>query len=428
MTAQFSIKDGKPWKGKFFTIWGGQAFSIMGSQLVQFALVWYLTVQTGSAVVLATASMVGMLPNIILGPFVGALVDRWNRRRIMILSDSLIAVATVILAGLFALGSVEIWHIYALLFVRALGGTFHSNAMNASTALLVPVEHLTRVQGLNQMLTGGLNIISAPLGALLLSILPLQGVLAIDVVSALIAVVPLFFYQVPQPNRLNSQDQQTTVWVDFKEGLRYIRSWRGLMVIGLMTVGINFTILPAFSLLPLLVKDYFGGNAAQLGLVEAAMGIGVFLGGGLLGIWGGFDRKIQTSMFGLIGMGVGTLILAFAPASSLHLAVFGALLAGMMEPITMGPFLAVIQSNVEPDMQARVFSLMISIGTATAPLGLMIAGPFAEQQGIQTWYLLGGALCILMALFGLSNSAVMNLENQRSVEVGRLSGVSQKAG
>jgi len=428
MTAQFSIKDGRSWKVPFFTIWGGQAFSILGSQLVQFALVWYLTVQTGSAIVLATASMAGMLPNVILGPFVGALVDRWNRRRIMIISDSLIALATVLLAVLFALGVVEIWHIYALLFIRSLGSTFHGNAMNASTALLVPVEHLTRVQGFNQMLNGGLNIVSAPLGALLLNYLPLQGVLAIDVSSALVAIVPLFFFNIPQPERPNSPDQKTTVWIDFKQGLQYILGWRGLMIIGLMTVGINFTILPAFSLLPLLVKNYFGGNAAQLSMVEASMGIGVFLGGALLGVWGGFDRKIKTSMIGLAGMGAGTLILALAPSSSLYLAIAGALLAGLMEPITMGPFFAIIQANVEPEMQARVFALMTCVGTAIAPIGLMVAGPIAEQFGIQVWFFVGGGLCILMALLGLCVPAVMNIEEQRSIGIRNLERVSQKAG
>jgi len=167
VATQFSTNDNKPWKPAFFTIWGGQALSILGSQLVQFALIWYLTILTGSATALATAALVGMLPNIILGPFIGALVDRWNRRRVMLASDSLVALATVALAILFALDLVQVWHIYVVMFIRALAGTFHSNAMSASTTLMVPVEHLTRVQGLNQLLNGGLNVAAAPLGALL---------------------------------------------------------------------------------------------------------------------------------------------------------------------------------------------------------------------------------------------------------------------
>jgi len=412
MATQFSIQDNKPWKRTFFTVWSGQAISILGSQLVQFALIWYLTVQTGSATVLATATLVGMLSNVVLGPFIGTLVDRWDRRRTMILADSIEALATMVLALLFALNIVEIWHIFVILFIRSLAGAFHVNAMHASTSLMVPVEQLTRIQGLNQLLEGGLNVVAAPLGALLLGMLSMQGILFLDVTTALFAILPLFFIQIPQPERNAEGTEKTTVWTDFKAGLRYMLGWPGLLIVGLMTVGINFTIIPAFSLLPLMVKNYFGGNAIHLSWVESAMGAGMILGGVLLSIWGGFSRKILTSLIGLIGMGVGTLILALAPASSISFAVGAALLIGFMTPMTMGPFFAIIQSTVEPDMQARVFSLLSSVGTGIVPIGLMIAGPVADQVGIQAWFLLGGILCIFMAVVGLFIPAVMNIEKK----------------
>ena len=414
MATQFSVQDNKPWKRTFFTIWSGQALSILGSQLVQFALIWHLTIKTGSATVLATASLVGMLPNVVLGPFIGTLVDRWNRRRIMLIADSIVALATLLLVALFALDVVEVWHIYAVIFIRSLASTFHGNAMSASTSLMVPVEQLTRIQGLNQLLNGGLNVVAAPLGALLLGMLPMQGILSIDVITALFAILPLAFIHVPQPERNAVDAEKTTVWTDFKAGLRYMISWPGLLIIGLMTVGINFTIIPAFSLLPLMIKDYFGGSAIHLSWVESAMGAGMIVGGVLLGLWGGFSRKILTSMVGLMGMGAGTLILALAPSSAMSLAVGGALLVGLMTPITMGPFFAVIQSTVEPEMQARVFSLLSSVGTAIAPLGLIIAGPVADRVGIQAWFLLGGILCIFMAVTGLFIPAVMNMEKKEN--------------
>ncbi|NMC54179.1 MAG: MFS transporter [Chloroflexi bacterium] len=155
------------------------------------------------------------------------------------------------------------------------------------------------------------------------------------------------------------------------------------MIASLGTVAINFTIIPAFSLLPLMVKNYFGGSAIQLGYVESAMGIGTIVGGALLGVWGGFLRKIVTTMVGLMGMGIGTLLLALAPSFSLVLAICGAFVVGLMSPITMGPFFAIIQSSVEPEMQARIFSLLGSIGGGMAPIGLMVAGPVADQVGIQ---------------------------------------------
>jgi DHA3 family macrolide efflux protein-like MFS transporter len=330
----------------------------------------------------------------------------------MLIADSIVAIATALLVTLFAFDIVEIWHIYSVIFIRSLASAFHGNAMSASTSLMVPVEQLTRIQGLNQLLNGGLNVIAAPLGALLLGILPMQGILAIDVITALFAISPLIFVAVPQPERNVMDAEKATVWTDFKAGLRYILGWPGLLIVGLMTVGINFTIIPAFSLLPLMVKGYFGGNAVHLGWVESALGAGMIVGGALLGIWGGFSRKILTSMIGLIGMGTGTLILGLVPASAISIAVGAALLVGFMTPMTMGPFFAIIQSTVEPDVQARTFSLLSSVGTGITPLGLMIAGPVADKVGIQAWFLLGGMLCIFMAVIGLFIPAVMNMEKK----------------
>jgi DHA3 family macrolide efflux protein-like MFS transporter len=163
MSVQVEIKSSRGWAPPFFTIWTGQAFSLLGSQLVQFALIWWLTKTTGSATVLATASLVGLLPQVILGPVIGTLVDRWNRRLTLILADSTIALATLGLALLFWSGKVEIWHVYLLMFIRSTAGGFHWPAMQASTSLMVPKEHLARIQGLNQILQGGMNIASAPL-------------------------------------------------------------------------------------------------------------------------------------------------------------------------------------------------------------------------------------------------------------------------
>src|SRR5690242_16378351 len=157
------------WARRFFTLWTGQALSLLGSQLVQFAIIWYLTQITKSATMLAIASMMGLLPQVLLSPFVGTWVDRGNRRFIMIVADSLVAVATLVLAILFALNVVQVWQIFLILLVRAVAGGFHQSAFGASVVLLVPREHLARVQGFNQALNGGLNILSAPLGAFLLA-------------------------------------------------------------------------------------------------------------------------------------------------------------------------------------------------------------------------------------------------------------------
>ncbi|MBN1667282.1 MAG: MFS transporter [Anaerolineales bacterium] len=417
MATQFSIHDGRRWKSAFFTIWGGQATSLLGSMLVQFALIWHLTVETGSATVLATASLVGLLPYVIFGPIIGTLVDRWNRRVIMIVADTVIATATVGLAMLFALGQVEIWHIYVLMFVRSVGGGFHHPAMAASTSLMVPKEHLTRVQGVNQMLSGGLNIVAAPLGAILIGLLPMAGILAIDVFTALVAVAPLLFFEVPQPSR--KQDltaAASTFRQDLVGGFRYMLNWPGMLMIALMAVMINFMLTPAFSFIPLLVKDHLAGEALQLGWVNSALGIGIVVGGFLLGVWGGFKRRILTAMLGLTGIGLGALLMSQVPPGALYLAVIAAFVLGMMNPITNGPIFAIVQTTVEPDMQGRVMTLLSSVAGGMSPISLLIAGPLADHFGIQTWFLLGGVVCLLMAIAGLFIPAVMQIEAGRHPE------------
>jgi len=413
LIGQGSIEEQRSWKTSFFTIWIGQAFSLLGSQLVQFALIWYLTVQTESATVLATVTMVAMLPGVFLSPFIGPLVDRWNRRWIMAAADAGIALATVILALLFAFDYIQIWHIYALTLIRAIGGNFHRPSMTASTSLMVPRKHLARIQGVNQTLNGGLNIIAAPLGAVLLEQLPMQGILAIDVVTAIIAISSLFFIRIPQPERSpEEQAAKPSMLSDMAAGFRYVTSWSGLMIFAFMAAMINFLLAPANSLMPLLVKDHFGGGAMQLGWMSSIFGVGVIVGGLMLSVWGGFKRQIITALIGMIGIGLGTLTAGLAPASAFYLALAGMAVAGFMMPITNGSAGAILQATVDPNMQGRVFTLTGSLSTAMMPIGLAFAGPLSDWLGIQTWFLIGGGACILMGFAGFVIPAVMNIEER----------------
>src|SRR3972149_1652840 len=200
------IEDKTHWAGKFFVVWTGQAFSLVGSALVQFALVWWLTKETGSATILATSTLIAMLPQIFLGPFAGTFIDRWNRKAVMLVSDSLIAIATLFLIYLFSTGRESVFAIFMILLIRSAGGSFHYPALQASTSLMVPKQHLARIAGLNQTLHGVINIIAPPpLGALLISILPTQSVLFVDVITAAIAVSLLAIVSIPQPARIQAQ-------------------------------------------------------------------------------------------------------------------------------------------------------------------------------------------------------------------------------
>jgi DHA3 family macrolide efflux protein-like MFS transporter len=405
------------WVAKFFTIWGGQAFSLVGSALVQFALVWWLTAKTGSATILATATLAALLPQIVLGPFAGALVDRWNRRSIMIVADSSIAAVTGMLIFLFATGRVQVWHVYVIMFLRSLGGAFHSPAMTSSTSLMVPDKHLARIAGMNQTLQGITSIFAPPLGALLISLLPTEQVLAIDIGTAALAVIPLFFIPIPQPPHLTAQAnrtaQKTSYWHDLRAGFLYVVKWPGLFGVILLAMLLNFLLSPASSLLPLLVRQEFHGGAQQLAWVESVFGVGVILGGLALSVWGGFKRRIMTSFCGIIGIGVGVILGGLAPADLFWLLLAANFILGFTQVFANGPLMAIFQSAVTPDMQGRVFSLISAGATAMMPLSLLIAGPVSDWLGVRVWYVFGGAVCILTTIVALFIPAIVNIESNR---------------
>ena len=301
------------------------------------------------------------------------------------------------------------------MFIRSLGGGFHRTAMQTSTSFMVPKEQLARVQGLNQMLNGGLNIASAPVGALLLELLTMQGILFIDVATAAVAILPLFFIFIPQPTHASAPSGETasSIWQELKLGFQYVRGWPGLLLIGLLATLINLLLTPAFTLIPLLVTQHFGGGAFQLAWIDSIAGLGVIAGGLLLGIWGGFNRRIVTSLAGLIGIGFGAVLMGLTPGYMFPVGVAAALIIGFSLPITNGPLHAALQATVAPDMQGRVFTLIESVAGAMSPIGLLIAGPVADRIGVQSWFLMGGVVSGLMGIIGLMTPAIIHFEDGR---------------
>ena len=408
------MNKNNPWAVRYFTLWTGQALSLLGSQLVQFAIIWYLTTSTNSATTLAIASMMGLLPQVLLSPFIGTWVDRGNRRLILIAADATVASATCALALLFAFDLVNVWHIYLALFIRAVAGGFHQSAFGASGVLLIPKEHLARVQGFNQALYGGLNIISAPLGALLIAIMPMQGILGIDIGTALIAITILLFIRIPQPEK--SRQTQSTFWQDFVTGFRYIIAWRGLVILLGLVMVINFFFSATEPLTPLLITNHFKGNAQQLAWWFSSFAIGTILGGFILGAWGGFKRKIVTAQVGLIIAGLATMIVGLISLELFWIGLAANTVAGLMLPIVNGSYGAMLQANIAPEMQGRVFAFILSAASFVSPIALMIAGPFADAFGIQLWFLIAGVSCTLMGVAGFFSSEVMSMENRTRVE------------
>jgi DHA3 family macrolide efflux protein-like MFS transporter len=400
------------WAVRFFTIFTGQAFSLFGSALVQFALIWHLTRETGSATVLAIASLFGMLPQVILGPIAGTIVDRGNRRLIMIASDSIIAVSTLLLAYLFWSGRVEIWHIYLAMTIRSAGGAFHYPAMSSSTSLMVPEKHLARVAGANQTLQGLISIVAPPAGALLVEVLPTQGILMIDVVTALMGIAPLLFFSIPQPTRkaVHASAAQAGFLQDLSAGFKYMASWPGLLMLGLLATVLNFLFAPLTALLPILVTQYFKLGALELGSLDSFFGIGMIAGGITLGIWGGFKKRIVTSLTGIILTSFSILAIAAAPPNAFWMVVAAMAFMGFMMPLVNGPIHALFQSVVEPDMQGRVMSLVSSVAQAMMPVGFLIAGPVTDATSQQSWFWVAGVLNLLIGVSGFFIPAVMQIE------------------
>ncbi len=404
-----------PSMAPFFALWSGQVFSLLGSQLAQFALVWWLTRSTGSATVLALATMMALLPQGLLGPLAGALVDRWNRRTVMMLADGSVAVATLALAALFAMDAVQVGYIYALMLFRATAVTFHWPAMQASITLMVPEKHLSRIAGLNQTLLGAVTIVAPPLGALLLEMLPMHDILAINTGAALLAVSPLLFIRIPLPARIGLPGGGSSVLADVREGLRYVSGQAGLVMVVVIVILVNLLLTPAFSLQPLLITRHFAGGAPELAWLQSALGIGMVLGGLTLGAWGGFRRRVVTGLSALSLAGLGMVAVGMAPSTALSMAVVAMFFTGFMFPMMNGSMFAVMQSTIPAEIQGRVFALIMSGATVMTPLGLAVAGPVADALGVQVWFVAGGIVTSAVALASFFVPALTRMEESSSL-------------
>ena len=414
--SEIKQKFNNGWKIPFFTIWTGQAFSLLGSSLVGFALIWWMTETTGSATVLATAAMLEFLPRVFIGPLAGTLVDRWNRRMVMLIADSLTALATAVLIYLVWAGDLQIWHIYLLMLVRSTAGSFHMPAMLSSTSLMVPEDQLTHVQGLNQLLQGLINIAAPMLGALLIAFIPLHSVLALDVATALLAILPLFFISIPQPKLDASQmEQETSVWQDMRLGFRYVWDWVGLRNIIFLAVLINLITMPAITLMPLLVKNEFSGGALEIASMQSSSAVGFLAGGILLSVWGGFRRKILTATLAMFGTAIGMLLVGIAHNVAFQLALTGIFIAGLMNVLINGPAFALLQSVVDAEMQGRVLALVISLANAMTPLGLLVAGPLADKTGVSAMFIFASLVFVISGVFTLINPDVRDIEDSQVV-------------
>jgi DHA3 family macrolide efflux protein-like MFS transporter len=404
---------------KFFVLWSSQAASLFGSSVVGFALGWYVardvSSEPGSATLFSTVMMMNVLPWVFLGPFVGPLVDRWNRKKIMIYSDLVTMLLTGLLFVLFSTDTIQLWHIYVVLLLRAIGGVFQQPAFNAAVPMIVPDKHLVRVNGLNMSLSGAINLVSPLAGAFLMETLPIYWVLSVDIITALLAIGILLMLRIPQPVRTTLTEKLNIIG-DMVQGFRYMASWKALLVLIVIGAIINFVAVPGEMMLPMLVTVRLGGDVLKLGWLGAAFAGGDIAGGLILGAWGGFKRKIATIFLSFIMYSITVFIFGFTTESLFFLGLSMWFMAGVAHAIGNAPVGALFQSVVPKDMQGRVFSLMGSANSAMIPLGLLVFGSIADALGIHMIYHIAGIVIIVTVLTGFYFGNVMDLENQKTAE------------
>ena len=403
------IVDDKPIR-PFAILWGGQAASLFGTRIVRFALVWWITDITGSATVLAIATIMSLLPQVFVAPFAGSYVDRWSRRKTMIAADALIAMTVLGLSFLFASGLIELWHVFLMMFLGSVFGAFHFPAMQASTTLMVPRKHLARVGGMNQALNGASNIVAPPIGAVLYVLLPMQSILLVDVSTAAFAILCLAVIAIPQPKRERAVED-TSVLGDMKEGFAFLRGWRGGMLLVLLAMMLNFLAGPAFSLSPILVSNYFLGGATELAILQSFGAVAMVAGAVILTIWGGTKRKVYTVLGALVLEGIGTLLIGFVSPDAFYTAVLFYAFVSFLNPIVNGVLIAVMQATIPPEKQGRVFSLIVAGATAMMPLGLAIAGPLSDLYGVTFFFILSGIGTTLLSIGAFFSPSLMNIED-----------------
>lgn len=405
------MTNSRDWKVPFFSMWIGQAFSMVGSHLVRFALIWWLTETTGSATVLATATIMTSLPAIFLGPFAGVLVDRLSRKWVLIVSDGSIAVFTIVLAALFWLDKAQPWHVFGIMFLRAIGDSFHRPTMMSTTTLMVPKEQLSRVAGMNATLWGTLDFVVPPIGAVLLTVLGVRGVLPIDVITAAMAISVLLFLRIPQPEAKVQGKGAHAVLHDLGEGLRYIWDWKGMRYFMLTTLFWGVFMTPMRSFQSLLVVDHFKGGALELGWLTSAFGIGMLGGGALLSVWGGFKRSLATSITGTAVSSLGRLVVGLSPATAFWLAMGGQFVAGLGFAAHTSGMRAAEQVAVAPEMQGRFFAVSHAIFTGLTPISLSLFGPLADVVGVRIFWFLMPAAGLLLAVIRRLVPSIYHIED-----------------
>lgn len=393
------------WQRNVILFLSSQTISLFGSSLVQYAIMWYITLNTKSGVMMTLYIICGFIPTFLLSPVAGVWADRYNRKRLIMLADGVIAFSTLILALLFLAGYDEAWLLFVIAAVRALGAGVQTPAVGAILPQIVPADKLTRINGINGSLQAIIMFVSPIVSAGLLTVATIEAIFFIDVVTAALAILTLLlFFRIPV-HRKAAEHATTGYFDDLKQGLAYIGKQAYLKAFFAFMAVFFILMAPASFLTPLQVTRTFGDDVWRLTAIEIAFSVGMMIGGALIAAWGGFRNKVHTMTLATILMGVCTFLLGVVPIFWIYL-VFMAIF-GIAMPLLNTPTMVMIQEKVDENYMGRIFGVFSMISTSMMPMGMLIFGPIADVFPIE-WLLLGtGVLILLLSLILVRNKALL---------------------
>ena len=394
MRGQFDMGKNKKWKSQFIVVALGQAISMLGSQGVQFALIWWLAEKTSSPLMLGISGIVAYLPMSLFSPIAGIAADRYNRKFISIFSDMTMGMIALIYAVLLFFLDLPVWTVFVLLCVRGIGSTFQQPAIQSIIPQLVPKDQLVKTNGWMQLLNSGSFLLGPVIGASLYAIFPMSVVLMSDVVGAILASVALAVVKIPKLEKTENEKQRFVT--EIKEGLQVFREDKKLFYIVIAEALCMFFYAPLSSFYPLMTSDYFDLSAMYGSAVELSFAIGMIVSSLLFSSVLKVERKIRVSFIGLLGMGIASVICGVIPPVYIGWFFFAAscMCLGVAENVHTIPLTAYIQETVAPKKMGRAFSVLTLISSVPMPVGLLFSSPIAEKVGVNVWFFISG-LCML---------------------------------
>lgn len=402
----------------------GQAVSLFGSSLIQFAIIWYVTRVTDSGLMIAISTLVSFLPQVLSSLYGGVIADRYNRKFVIILADGTIAISTLILAIVMSLGYEGLGLILVISAIRSFGSGIQSPAVSAMIPQLVNEDELMKVNSLYSSLTSLIYLAAPAAAGWLLSVGQFYHLLYIDLITAIIGIGLLLLIPVKAHER--STDVNASIREDIMEGIRYTRNSFFLKKIMNFYVLVSIAMVPAAFLNVLLVTRYFGDDYLLLTLNEISFFIGASLGGILIAQWGGFKNRIHTVFFGMILFGVTTVLIGFTAELAWFIPyLLVMVLCGMSMPAFNTPIYVLLQEKVSVDHQGRVFSLLQMVNSVVMPLSMMVFGPMGDYIPLSWMMLASGFFQILIVVIMLRDHAFIdegkpkttNIETAEPLEV-----------